>query len=149
MDESAALVAIHSLRTQPTYQEAEKLRRRTKGGAAQLARGDDNSDELAAIHLLVNTWETIATIIEGVESKDRIFEVTPVCHMHRNLKDAIADLGIRHANVKALSAADVPNNGYGAKFTKLANDYDSWLVEKHKTTGYITGACDGMYACFG
>jgi hypothetical protein len=149
MDESAALVAIHGLRTQATYQEAERLRRRTKGGAAELVKGKDDSAELAAVHLLVNTWETIASIIEGVESKDRIFEVTPVCHMHRNLKDAIADLGIRHAKVKEFGAADMPNNGYGAKFNKLANDYDNWLLEKHKTQGYITGACDGMYACFG
>ncbi len=149
MDESAALVAIYSLRTQPTYQAAEKLRRRAKGGAAELARGKDDSDELAAIHLLVNTWETIAAIIEGVDSKDRIFEVTPICHVHRNLKDAISDLGLKHANLKSASDFDVPNNGYGAKFTKLANDFDSWLLEKHKTTQYITGACDGMYACFG
>lgn len=149
MDESAALVAIQNLRTLPAYQQAERLRRKTKGGAAEMANANDDSEEYASVKLLVNTWETIATILEGVENKDRIYEITPVCHMHNHLKDAIAGISLRHAKLKSVGEFDVPNNGYGAKFTKLANDYDSWLLEKHKTTQYVSGACDGMYACFG
>lgn len=114
-----------------------------------MAQADDHSDEYAAIHLLVNTWETIATIIEGVSSKDLIFAITPICHMHRELKDAISALSLKHAGLKSGDDFDVPNNGYGAKFTKLANDYNSWLVGTHKTTQYITGACGGMHAYFG
>jgi hypothetical protein len=149
MDENDALVAIHSLRTQPAYQQAERLRRKTKGGAAAMATAPDDSEELAAVHLLVNTWETIATILDGVPSKDRIFEITPVCHMHNHLKDALAGISLRHAKLKSPNDFDVPNGGYAAKFTKLANDYHGWMIEKQKSSLYISGACDGMYACFG
>jgi hypothetical protein len=149
MDENDALVAIQTLRTQPAYQQAERLRRKTKGGAAAMATAPDDSEEFAAVHLLVNTWETIATVLDGVASKDRIFEITPVCHMHNNLKDALAGISLRHAKLKSASDFDVPNGGYAAKFTKLANDYHGWMIEKQKSSLYISGACDGMYACFG
>lgn len=149
MDENDALIAIHTLRTQPAYQQAERLRRKTKGGAGEMAKASDNTEEFAAVHLLVNTWETIATIIEGVGSKDRIFEVTPVCHMHNHLKDALSGISLRHARLAAPNDSDVPNGGYAAKFTRLANDYHGWMLEKQKSSLYISGACDGMYACFG
>ncbi|MBI5262232.1 MAG: hypothetical protein HY852_10510 [Bradyrhizobium sp.] len=149
MDEAAALIAIHTLRTSPVYQQAERIRRKTDGGAATMAKAADDTDEAAALHLLVSTWETIATILEGVENKDRIFEVTPVCHMHRNLKDSFSELGLKHARLRSADEFNVPNGGYGAKFSKLANDYDNWLLEKQKSAQYISGACDGMYACFG
>lgn len=148
MDESTALVSIMTLRMNPTYQQAERLRRKGKGAAAMAQAGLD-SEEFAAVQTLVNAWETIATIIEGVPNKDPIFEVTPVCHMHNALKDAIANISLRHANLKSPGEFDIPNAGYGAKFGKLANDYHSWMIEKRKSTHYITGACDGLYACFG
>jgi hypothetical protein len=149
MDESAALVAIQTLRTNPVYQQAERLRRKTEGGAASMATAPEDSEEFAAVHMLVSTWEAIATILESVEHKDRIYEITPVCHMHNHLKDAISGISMRHANLRSADDFDIPNGGYGAKFAKLANDYHSWMLEKRKTTGYITGACGGMYACFG
>lgn len=149
MDESAALAAIHNIRIQPVYQNAERLRRKAKNGAVELANGGDDSEELAAAKLLVSTWETIATILESVENKDRIYEVLPICYMFNALREAIAIISRRHACLKQTDQFEIPNNGYGAKFAKLANDYQSWLLEKHKTTQYITGACGGMQAFFG
>lgn len=149
MDETAALVAIHTLRIQPAYQQAERLRRKARGGATELANGKEDTEEYAAVKLLVNTWETIAAILESVESRDRIYEILPICYMHNALKDAVVIISLKHANLKGPEQFDVPNNGYGAKFTKLSNDYKSWLLEKHKTTQYISGACGGMQAFFG
>jgi hypothetical protein len=149
MDENTALVSIQNWRSTPVYKGAEILRRNTAGGAVAMANAPDNSDEFAAVHLLVNTWEAIATLLDEVENKDRIFEITPICHMHNNLKDAIPVLSLRHTNL--ISAADfvIPNGGYGARFSKLANDYDNWLIEKQKSAQYITGACSGLHAYFG
>jgi hypothetical protein len=149
MDETEALVAIHTLRIHPAYQQAERLRRKTKGGAAAMAAASEDSEEFAAIHLLLSTWEVIATIMESVASKDRIFEVTPVCHMHNHLKDALSGVSLKHAKLKSPNDFDVPNGGYAAKFTKLANDYHGWMIGKQQSSLYISGACDGMYACFG
>lgn len=150
MDETAALIAINNLRSQPAYLQAELLRLRTTGGAVALAEASQYSDEYAAIHLLVNTWETIAAIVEGVvDGKDRIFSTQPICYMHRSLKDAIVILSRKHAGLAEGVEFDIPNNGLGAKFTKLANDFDSWCLATHKPTQYITGACSGMQAYFG
>lgn len=149
MDEASALVAIYNLRTNPAYQQAERLRRNTAGGAAAMATAPENSEEFAAVHLLISTWETIATLLASVEHKDRIFEVTPICHMHNHLKDAIPALGLKHVNLRAADEFHIPNAGYGANFSMLASEYHSWTIEKNKSAHYITGSCDGMYACFG
>ena len=148
MDESAALVSIQNWRSSPVYKAAEILRRRTNGGAVAMAGAADDSDELEAVHLLVNTWEAIATLLEYVENRDSIYEITPICHMHGNLKDAIPILAQKYAKVAAANFS-VPNVGFGAKFTKLANDYDSWLIEKQKSAQYVTAACSGIHAYFG
>jgi hypothetical protein len=149
MDEAATLAAIHSLRTNPAYQAAEVLRRKTADGARAMASAPDGSQESAAIHLLISTWETIALLASGLEKKDKIFEVTPVCHMHHNLKDALTAVSLRHAKLKDSSAFNIPNAGYGANFSILAGEYDTWLRTSNKSAHYISGACDGMYACFG
>ena len=150
MDESAAIIAINNIRSQPAYLQAERLRLTTTGGAAHMAESTPNSDEFAAVHLLVNTWVTIAAIVEGVDgSKDRIFSTQPICYMHRSLKDAIVILSRTHAGLAEGEQFDIPNNGFGAKFTQLANDFDSWCLATHKPTQYITAACSGMQAYFG
>jgi hypothetical protein len=149
MDESAALVAIQNWRSNPVYKQAEILRRNTSGGAAAMAAAPENSDEYAAIHLLVNTWEAIATLLDHVENKDHIFEITPIGHMHENLKDAVAALVLKHARVESAADFSVPNLGFGAKFAKLANDYNSWLIERQKSAYYITASRGGIHAYFG
>jgi hypothetical protein len=149
MDETSTLVAIQTLRTNSAYHDAEILRRKTEGGAANMALAAEDSPEYAAIHLLINTWEAIAVLMSGLEQRDRIYEVTPVCHMHNHLKDAITNIVLKHTKLKTADELSIPNAGYGANFSILANDYDNWLKRKNKSAQYITGACDGMYACFG
>jgi hypothetical protein len=149
MDEAAALVAIQNLRSNLTYQDAEKLRRKTKGGAATMADAPENSAEYAAIQLLINTWETIATLVAGVANKDPIYEVTPICHVYNNLKEAFTPIGLRCTGLKSVEDFDVPNAGYGAKFAILNNDYNNWMIEQNKSGHYVTGAHGGIHAMFG
>ena len=63
-------------------------------------------------------------MLSGLKQKDKIFEVTPICHMYEGLlKDAIAIL-----------EKEVP--GFGANFAKLNNEYDAWLKKKKKSKAY-------------
>ena len=148
MDESTALASIMTIRLNPTYQQAERMRLKSKG-AMEMAAAPMDSDQFAAVQTLVSAWEVIATIIEGVPNKGAIYDTLPACYMHNALKDAIAHISLRRANLKSPGEFDIPNAGYGAKFGKLANDYHNWLIAERKSTQYITGSCGGMYACFG
>ena len=115
MDELSVLLALEQLRN-------------TMASAAA------GSFEHRAALLLISTWEVIAILISGAKKKDKIFEVTPICHMYDELKEAIAVLG-----------RDVP--GYGGNFAKLNTEYQKWLRKKDKA--YRTAACNGLFAKFG
>lgn len=135
MDELSVLLALEQLRSNPSYHAAEVLRRNTSGNARAMASAAAGSSEHRAVLLLVSTWEVIAVLISGAKKKDSIFEVTPICHMYDELKEAIAVLG-----------RDVP--GYGGNFAKLNTDYQKWLNNK-KGKAYRTAACNGLFAKFG
>jgi len=134
MDEISVLLALEQLRNNPSYHAAEVLRRNTPGNARAMASAAAGTAEHRAALLLVSTWEVIAIVISGAKKKDKIFEVTPICHMYEELKEAIATLG-----------REVP--GFGGNFAKLNAEYQTWLKKKGKA--YTTAACNGLFAKFG
>jgi hypothetical protein len=135
-DETALLLGFETLRSSPEYHAAEVLRRKTPGGAGAMASAAESSAEHRAVRLLVSTWEGLAVLMDGVKNRDKIFEVTPVCHMYRELQDAIETLRRR-----------MP--GYGMHFENLFKEYEAWLEKKKKDAKYVTAACGGMHAKFG
>jgi hypothetical protein len=91
----------------------------------------------AAAQLLIVTWEAIAVLLRGVRTKDKIFEVTPICHMYDALEPAI-----KHFR------EEVPE--FAAEFEKLNADYRAWLKKKKKSGAYVSAACGGLlHARFG
>ena len=93
-DETAVLLAIETLRSNPEYHTAEVLRRKTVGGSAAMAATSEGSAERSAVLLLIGTWESISVLMDGLKKRDKIFEVTPICHMYRELKAGIEALGV-------------------------------------------------------
>jgi hypothetical protein len=137
MDETAILLGIETMRSDPVYHAAETLRRKTNGGAAAMASAAEGSDERNAVFLLINNWEVFAVLIRGSRGRDKIFEVTPVCHMHRELDPAIQYL-----------RKEIP--GLATNFEKMNVEYQAWLKKKKKHAKYVSAACDGLlHAKFG
>jgi hypothetical protein len=137
MDETAILLGIEAMRSDPAYHAAEVLRRSKKGGAAAMAAAPKDSEERNAVMLLISNWEVFAVLIRGSKGRDKIFEVTPVCHMHRELDPAIQYL-----------QGEIP--GLATNFEKMNVEYQAWLKKKKKDAKYVSAACDGlMHAKFG
>ena len=137
MDETAILLGIAAMRSDPQYHAAEVLRRDTRGGAATMALAPKDSKERNAVLLLISNWEVFAVLIRGSRGRDKIFEVTPVCHMHTELSPAIEHL-----------REEIP--GLATNFEKMNVEYQAWLKKKKKHAKYVTAACDGvLHAKFG
>jgi hypothetical protein len=137
MDENELLVRIYSMRGDFNYHKAEVLRRQIKGGSATMAAANPGSDENAAVHILIGTWNTIAVLMRGVKTKDKIYEVNPICHMYHVLEPAITYL-----------RKETPE--FAVDFEKLNVDYQAWLKKKKKSASYVSAACSGlMNARFG
>jgi hypothetical protein len=135
---SDILATLYSMRSNPTYQQAEALRQ--KVGAANMAGAEKNSAEYGAVCFLIGTWETIAVLSLPLAKtqKARVFEVTPVAFMHALLGDAI--LAIRKVDKG-------PGVNYAINFQKLSDEQTDWL--KTKPESYHTGEGGGMHALFG
>ena len=137
MDETAILLGIEAMRSDPQYHAAEVLRRDTRGGAATMALAPKDSKERNAVLLLISNWEVFSVLIRGSRGRDKIFEVTPVCHMHTELSPAIEHL-----------REEIP--GLATNFEKMNVEYQAWLKKKKKDAKYVTAACDGvLHAKFG
>jgi len=139
MDENAVLLGIEAMRRDPEYHAAEVLRRKTKGGAAKMAAAAEGSEALQAVRLLISNWDVIAVLMRDskTKDKDKVFEVTPVCHMYTELEPAIQYLRKK--------IPDLATN-----FEKMNAEYQSWLKKNKKNAKYVSAACDGlMYAKFG
>ncbi|KRR18784.1 hypothetical protein [Bradyrhizobium retamae] len=136
MDENSLLLGIQEMRSDSDYHAAEVLRRETDGGAEAMAAAPSDSREHAAVRLLIVTWESIAVLMRGVRAKDKIYEVTPICHMYEVLEPAIRYF-----------RKETPE--YAANFEKLNVDYRAWLKKKKKGASYESAACGGMHARFG
>ena len=125
------LATVFQIRSNPHYQKAEVTRR--SRGASVLARSEEIED-LGAINLLINSWETISLLILQVKDKDLIFEITPVLHMFTELSDAIEIIGCKFPD-------------YAANFRLLSKLQADWL--RFKDDRYQTGEQGGMHALFG
>jgi hypothetical protein len=137
MDENALLLGITILRSDHHYHAAEMLRRQTDGGAATMAGARSDSREYAAVRLLISTWDSIAVLMRRVRTKDKIYEVTPICHMYEVLEPAIMYF-----------RRETPE--FAAEFEKLNVDYRAWLRKKKKSATYVSAACGGLlHARFG
>jgi hypothetical protein len=112
-DYDAFITTVTQLRLNPPYQVAEALRRRA-GSAAMAAAGPDSTD-LAAVLLLIGTWERIAILASGLSpsQRGRFFRCAPVKLMWDALLPAI----------DALGGAEK----FAPEFEKLSGSYGSWL----------------------
>jgi hypothetical protein len=135
-DQIAVLLAIEMLRSNPEYHVAEVLRRQTAGGAAAMAAAAEGSAQRSAVLLLIGTWESIAVLADGLKKRDKIFTVTPVCHMWRELKPAVQALRQYFPR-------------YAENFEDLNEAHEAWLKKQKKDAKYVSAVCGGLYARFG
>ncbi|WGD51561.1 hypothetical protein QA641_40035 [Bradyrhizobium sp. CB1650] len=112
-DYEAFATTVTQLRLNPPYQTAEAIRRRS-GAAAMAAAGADTEDR-AAVLLLIGTWERISIMAASLSSGQQatFFRCTPVKLMWDALAPAIDALG----GVKA----------FAPEFHRLSGRYESWL----------------------
>jgi hypothetical protein len=137
MDENELLVRIYSMRSDFNYHKAEVMRRQIGGGSGAMAAADAGSAENAAVHILISTWDSIAVLMRGVKTKDKVYEVNPICHMYTVLEPAII-----------FFRQSTPD--FAADFENLNGDYHAWLTKKKKSASYVSAACAGlMNARFG
>ena len=127
------LATIFQIRSNPSYQQAEGLRRQLNNVSA-MAKADRNSVEFGSVNLLINSWETISVLVLQIKDKDLIFKVTPVLHMFTELSDAID-----------IFSEKFPD--YAANFRLLSKQQLEWL--RFKDERYQTGEKGGMHALFG
>jgi hypothetical protein len=113
------IMHVAQLRSGTEYQRAFRLVRRSGKSAddmAKLARADKNSDEYAALRLLIGTWEGIAISFKNF-SKAQLhgaFRCHPVSLLWNLLEPAIAEIR------KDLGG------GFAKEFEGLHRLYDSW-----------------------
>jgi len=148
---SAALLAIHALRTNPEYRAAEFIRR-SKGAKAMVAKKD--TKDYAAALILIRTWNTIGAVVrQTVESSsstssglgqdfmdsylDAIFEEIPICHMEQGLRQALDKIATDWGEDVA------PDLSW------LRQEYQKWLERTGKDDDYISRHCKGITAMFG
>ncbi|HZR85292.1 MAG TPA: hypothetical protein VFB02_00725 [Bradyrhizobium sp.] len=134
MDKTQLLASLYMMRTSPSYQQAETLRR--SKGAAKMATADKKSAEHAALNLLINTWEAISVLVLELNEEDRkfVFGTLPALHMFTELNDAIEELGSK-------------TPAFAANFRLLSKHQQEWL--RFKDDHYHTGSKAGMHALFG
>jgi hypothetical protein len=82
---------IDKLRSGSEYRKAYLLIRRSRPDITKL---DKESEEFAAIRLLVGTWDQIAIFVQGFSEKQRhkLFRCQPVSLMWEFLKTAIQEI---------------------------------------------------------
>ena len=140
MEDAALIATLHTMRTSSAYQKAEALRRQSKASGksvAAMATGAESSPEMAALMLLIGTWETIALMLSAIKDKNQIFEITPLSQMWDELSPAV--------RIFRTACCDT-----GHHFDKLAAEHKAWLKEFKKKEGYETADCQiCMHAMFG
>jgi hypothetical protein len=137
MDQNELLLGIERMRSDSNYYAAEVMRRDLGDSDAMVDGPQSTKETKAAAQLLIVTWESIAILIRGVRTKDKIFEATPICHMYKVLEPAIKQF-----------RKEVPE--FAAEFEKLNAEYHAWLKKKKKSADYVSRACGGLlHARFG
>jgi hypothetical protein len=135
MGNHETLAALYGIRSNPMYQAAEAMRRKTTGGAAAKANSSPESEERRSIQVLISTWETIAQILKDTDSGDSLYHLLPVSFMYRALYPGIEIL------------RDETDSSYGEGFEALYNEYEIWA--KSKDDNYHSPTTGGVHAHFG
>jgi hypothetical protein len=109
---------LAQLRAGTEYQKAFRLVRRNR--PEQMARADKNSEEYAAIRLLIGTWEGIAIIGNGFSAaqRKRFFRCHPVLLLWRLLEPA------------AKVIRSETDKRFAKEFEDLAMSYRVWTESK-------------------
>lgn len=109
---------ITELCSSTEYRKAFQLSRRK--GPESLARADKNSEDHAAIRLLIGTWDRIAMFSESFNAKQRqrFFRSHPVSLVWNSFEPAIEV--IRSST----------GNGFAKTFENLHDQYEKWTTSK-------------------
>jgi hypothetical protein len=109
-------IKITEFRMNPQYQAAEALRRKSQ--AQTLASSDQNSNEHAAVRLLIGTWDRIAVFVRDFNTNQRrqFFRCNPVSLVWRSLQPAIY----------IIRGGGTVGPSFAREFENLAHDYDEW-----------------------
>jgi hypothetical protein len=112
-DYDAFVAIVTQLRLNPPYQAAEAIRRRT--GSEVMAKAEPDSTDLAAVLLLIGTWERIAIMASSLSpaQRSKFFRCTPVKLMWDALRPGIDALGGAER--------------FAPQFEKLSDTYGKWL----------------------
>lgn len=135
-DTCCILLAIESLRSNPAYQAAEALRRKSRG--KRLAKSRPGSKEHQAVCLLITTWISIAILVARAEDKAAFFNTLPICHMWRALKDEIEYL-----------RKTLDNKDFAKELEELNGEWEAWLQTMGLSASYVSAMCGGLTARFG
>ena len=98
------------------YRKAFQLSRRK--GPETLARADKNSEDHAAIRLLIGTWDRIAMFSESfsAEQQQQFFRSHPVSLVWNSFKPAVE---VIRSNT---------DNSFAKTFENLHNQYETWTT---------------------
>jgi len=110
------IIKVTDLRLNPQYQSAEAMRRRS--GVQSMAQSNPNSDEYAAVRLLIGVWDRIAMFVSEFNNNQqrRFFRCNPVGLIWRNLEPAV---------VSIRKSGSVGAN-FAKEFETLAGQYNEW-----------------------
>jgi hypothetical protein len=130
------IIQISQLRSATEYQLAVRMAR--QNGPDNMASADPNSEQYAAIRLLIGTWIRIGLIVAEIDptQKSRIFKCNPVRLMWDFLNDA----------VDIIRASLGP--GFAVEFEQLSAEYDTWAASGDGML-YTTTQLPAMHALFG
>jgi hypothetical protein len=134
-DGEARQVIMHAteLRSNLPYRNAfRSLQGKGANGAAQMASAAEDSDDRAAIHLLIGTWNAIAISTDGFNEAQwkRFFSSQPVSLMWKTLSPGIAVIRTRRGD------------NFGRRFEALYNKYQpeagkAYVSEEEQAVGAL------------
>jgi hypothetical protein len=124
-NQEALLVTIQvaHLRANPKYREAELMRRRLGPNGAQLmAKSKHDSDEYAAVRLLIGTWNRISIYADEFNQRqlNKFFRCHPIGLTWKVLEPGISVIRTDK------TAPEPVGPGYGKALEELAGKYNRW-----------------------
>jgi hypothetical protein len=129
------ILKITELCSSTEYRAAMRLSRRER--AETLAQRDQNSDEYAAIRLLIGTWDRIATISDEFshEQYERFFRMHPVSLIFQTFQRAIQII------------REQTNERFAEDFEALHKRYQKWLRGQLQYTSIDDEGIHGLFFC--
>jgi hypothetical protein len=130
------ILHITELCSSTEYRNAMRLSRRERAGT--LARASENSDEYAAIRLLIGTWDRIAMISDAFNEKqyEHFFRMHPVSLIYQTFEEAIKHI-----------REDKRNDRYAADLEGLNWKYQKWFRDSRQYTSIGDEGIHGLFFC--